>query len=114
MQKKKICLISDIPKNDVKTFKFDNFDIAVFNIEGKFYAINRQCTHFKGNLAKGTVKGKTIQCPLHGAVFDLETGKLLKQPGTIAGWFKKGSDNKIYKTIIKDSELFIELPKKIK
>ena len=112
MAKKKICAVSDIPKDDVKTFKIDSFDIAVFNVGGTFFAIDRQCTHFKGNLAKGIVKDRTVQCPLHGAVYDLKTGKLQKQPGTVAGWFKKGHDTNTYKITTKENDLFIELPEK--
>jgi nitrite reductase/ring-hydroxylating ferredoxin subunit len=49
MSKQKICSISEIPENDVKTFKIEGKDIAVFKVEGKFYAIDRLCTHFRGN-----------------------------------------------------------------
>ena len=110
MVKKKLCAVSDIPIDAVKTFKIDSLDIAVFNVGGLFYAIDRQCTHFKGNLAKGIIKDKTVQCPLHGAVYNLETGKLQKQPGTVAGWFKKAQDTNVYKITSENKDLFIELP----
>ena len=112
MPKQKLCLVSDIPENGVKEFRISDFDIAVFNTEGKFFAIDRKCTHFKGNLAKGLVEGKTVKCPLHGSVFSLETGELLTQPGTIAGWFKKGHKTNVYKLSIKSDEIYIDLPSK--
>lgn len=110
MVKQKLCQVSDIPLGGVKEFQISSFDIAVFNCEGKFYAIDRKCTHFKGNLAKGVVENKTVKCPLHGAVYSLETGELLNQPGTIAGWFKKGHNTNVYKLSIKKDEISIDLP----
>ncbi|NHJ86303.1 MAG: Rieske 2Fe-2S domain-containing protein [Asgard group archaeon] len=109
MTKHKLCDISEIPINDVKTFKIEDLEIAVFNVGGEFYAIDQKCTHLKGNLAKGTLDGKIIQCPLHGARFSLETGELLSPPGTIAGWFKKAKNTNIYKLNIKDKMLYITI-----
>jgi nitrite reductase/ring-hydroxylating ferredoxin subunit len=109
MSKIKLCSVSEIPENDVKTFKIENRDIAVFKVEGKFYAIDRLCTHLRGNLAKGKLEGKTIKCPLHGSVFSLESGELLSPPGTVAGWFKKAKNTHIYKTSVKDDFLYVEI-----
>ncbi|MBN1329128.1 MAG: Rieske (2Fe-2S) protein [Candidatus Heimdallarchaeota archaeon] len=109
MTKIKLCGINEIPNRDVKAFNIDNLDIAVFNIDNKFYAIDRKCTHLKGNLAKGLlqVENKTIKCPLHGSVFSLETGNLLTPPGTLAGWFKKAKKTNVYKIEVKDNFLYL-------
>jgi 3-phenylpropionate/trans-cinnamate dioxygenase ferredoxin subunit len=103
----KLCANTEIPNQGVKTFKIGDLDIAVFNIDGEFLAIDRKCSHMKGNLAKGKLIGKTIKCPLHGSVFSLETGELLGQPGTLAGWFKKAKHTKVYKINVKDDTLFL-------
>jgi len=108
MTLKKLCAISDFEKEQVKTFKLDKRSIAVFKVNDEFFAIDQKCTHLKGNLAKGKLEDKTIQCPLHGSIFSLETGKLLQQPGTLAGWFKKAKDNTIYPLVIKDGFLFLK------
>ncbi|MFW9922043.1 MAG: Rieske (2Fe-2S) protein [Candidatus Thorarchaeota archaeon] len=110
MPTEKICSLSEIPPGSVKEFKFQNYDIAIFNVEGKFYAIDRKCTHMKGNLAKGTVEGKIVTCPLHGAKYNLATGELLKQAGSIAGWFKKATNIPTYKTKTQKNDLFVEFP----
>ncbi|MBK5114733.1 MAG: non-heme iron oxygenase ferredoxin subunit [Candidatus Heimdallarchaeota archaeon] len=109
MSKIKLCSVSEIPENAVKTFKIENKDIAVFKVEGKFYAIDRLCTHMKGNLVKGKLEDKTIKCPLHGSVFSLESGELLSPPGTVAGWFKKAKNTHIYETSVQDDFLFVEI-----
>jgi nitrite reductase/ring-hydroxylating ferredoxin subunit len=107
MAETKLCAKNEIPNQGVKKFKIGALDIAVFNVDGEFFAINRKCTHMKGNLAKGKLDGKKIKCPLHGSVFSLETGELLGQPGTLAGWFKKAKNTKVYKVNIKDDILYL-------
>ena len=54
--------------------------IAVFNLNGKFYGIGDVCTHDGGILTGGTVDGKVITCPRHGAQFDITTGEVLRMP----------------------------------
>jgi 3-phenylpropionate/trans-cinnamate dioxygenase ferredoxin component len=54
--------------------------IAVFNIDGALYAIEDVCTHDGGELAGGTIEGYEIECPRHGARFDIRTGAVLAPP----------------------------------
>ncbi len=54
--------------------------IAVFNVDGKYYAIADLCTHDDGPLAEGELNGTVIECPRHGAQFDITTGKVLRFP----------------------------------
>jgi 3-phenylpropionate/trans-cinnamate dioxygenase ferredoxin component len=58
----------------------DGVEIAVFNLEGKFYAIEDVCTHDGGNLATGELQGDEIVCPRHGARFSIITGEVLSPP----------------------------------
>ncbi|NII10057.1 non-heme iron oxygenase ferredoxin subunit [Oleiagrimonas sp. C23AA] len=48
--------------------------IAVYNIDGELYAIEDTCTHDGGELAGGEVHGFEVECPRHGARFDVRTG----------------------------------------
>lgn len=54
--------------------------IAVFNVEGSFFAIDDICTHDGGPLADGDFEGAEVQCPRHGARFDVRTGQALCLP----------------------------------
>ena len=108
-----LCTTKYIPENGARKFNIRNYDIAVFNVKGEFYAIDRKCTHMKGNLAKGLVEGTSVKCPLHGAKFNLKTGELLTHPGTIAGWFKKAKNTIVYKTKVKNEELYVDLPQTV-
>ncbi|WP_410599589.1 bifunctional 3-phenylpropionate/cinnamic acid dioxygenase ferredoxin subunit [Amycolatopsis sp. lyj-90] len=49
--------------------------IAVFNVDGEFYAIDDTCTHQDASLSDGWVEGCAVECPLHAACFDLRTGR---------------------------------------
>ena len=54
--------------------------VAVFNLDGTFYAIGDTCTHRGGPLSEGEVSGTTVTCPWHGAQYDLKTGGVLSPP----------------------------------
>lgn len=54
--------------------------IAVFNVDGALYAIEDVCTHDGGELTGGVVEGYEIECPRHGARFDIRTGAVLCPP----------------------------------
>jgi len=57
--------------------------VAIFNVEGTFYAIEDVCTHDDGPLAEGELTGCIIECPRHGATFDIRTGKVLSAPAMV-------------------------------
>ena len=54
--------------------------IALFNIEGNFFALDNACTHEEGPLAEGDIEGHEVTCPWHGARFDIRTGEVLSAP----------------------------------
>ncbi len=56
--------------------------VAVFRAEGEFYAIDDRCTHAEASLAEGEVFDTEVECPLHGAIFDLASGEALTLPAT--------------------------------
>jgi 3-phenylpropionate/trans-cinnamate dioxygenase ferredoxin component len=55
-------------------------EIALFNIEGSYFALDNLCTHEEGPLAEGEVEGHEVTCPWHGAKFDIRTGEVLCDP----------------------------------
>ena len=54
--------------------------VAIFNVDGEYYAIDDVCTHDDGPLAEGELYGCIIECPRHGATFDVRDGKVLTAP----------------------------------
>lgn len=58
----------------------DGVEVAVFNVNGEYLAIEDICTHDGGDLACGMLEGDVIVCPRHGAKFSLRTGEVLAPP----------------------------------
>ena len=54
--------------------------IALFNVGGKFYAIDNTCTHRGGPLWEGELNGDEVTCPWHGAKFKVTSGEVLRSP----------------------------------
>jgi 3-phenylpropionate/trans-cinnamate dioxygenase ferredoxin subunit len=72
---------SDIPAGTVRVFNVDGRSVAVANVDGEhFYAIDNLCTHDNGPLGEGTLVGETVECPRHGARFDVKTGAVRALP----------------------------------
>lgn len=57
--------------------------VAVFNVDGQYYAIEDRCTHDDGPLAEGELYDCEIECPRHGARFDIRTGKVTAPPALV-------------------------------
>ena len=72
--------VTNLPDGSVSLLDVDGTEVAVFNIDGRFYAIEDICSHDGGTLADGEVDGLEIECPRHGARFDLRTGKVTAPP----------------------------------
>ena len=74
---------SEILPGERIAFEIEDLPIAVFNVDGKYYAIGDVCTHDNGPLADGELVGFQIICPRHGARFDIRNGKALTLPAVI-------------------------------
>ena len=76
----KVAKTAEIAPGNVKLIEVGEKKIALFNVDGKYYAINDTCTHQGGPLSEGELNGKEVTCPWHGAVFDVTTGEVLGPP----------------------------------
>ncbi|MDY6942105.1 MAG: non-heme iron oxygenase ferredoxin subunit [Pseudomonadota bacterium] len=70
----------EFPVGTHQVVDVEGVSIAVFNVEGTYYAIENICTHDGGTLTGGPVKGCEVTCPRHGARFDVRTGAVLSPP----------------------------------
>jgi 3-phenylpropionate/trans-cinnamate dioxygenase ferredoxin component len=71
---------ASVAPGDYAQVEIDGAIVAVFNVDGAFYAIEDVCTHDGGELAGGAVEGDVVICPRHGARFCLRTGAALTPP----------------------------------
>ena len=74
---------SEIPPERVGVFQVGDHEVAVCNVGGEFYAIDDLCTHDGGSLDQGELEDAEIECPRHGSLFDLKTGKPLTLPAYV-------------------------------
>src|ERR671933_2843185 len=72
--------IDQIPAGRVKLVEHGDLRIAVCNVDGQFYAIEDVCTHDGGSLDQGQLEGDEIECPRHGARFNVRTGEATFMP----------------------------------
>ncbi len=70
----------ELQPGDFRIVDIDDVEIAVINCDGRFYAIEDVCTHDGGELTGGEIEGCEIECPRHGARFNIKTGEALSAP----------------------------------
>lgn len=79
----KVATTDELQPGMRKVVDVDGVFVAVFNVGGHFYAIEDACTHDDGPLAEGELDGYVIECPRHGAQFDIRDGRVLRFPAVV-------------------------------
>jgi 3-phenylpropionate/trans-cinnamate dioxygenase ferredoxin subunit len=77
-----VCPLSELQPGQMKLVEWEDVEIGVFNCAGTLYAIEDRCSHDDGPLAEGPFDESrcAVECPRHGSLFDLKTGKPLTLP----------------------------------
>jgi 3-phenylpropionate/trans-cinnamate dioxygenase ferredoxin subunit len=72
-----VCTVSELPTGERKLVEWADLEIGVFNCRGEYFAIEDRCSHDDGPLAEGEFDAGTctVECPRHGSLFDLRTGR---------------------------------------
>ena len=76
----KVAQTSDLSPGTGKVVQGDGRNIALFNVEGTLYAIDNTCAHRGGPLGEGELSGDSVECPWHGAHFNVKTGTVTSPP----------------------------------
>ena len=97
----RVASTEEIPNGQAKLVEVDGNEIAVFNVDGSFHAIDNSCTHVGGPLCEGEISGAEVTCPWHGAVFDVTSGQVLGPPA--------GSDVNRYNVRVAGLDIEIEV-----
>jgi 3-phenylpropionate/trans-cinnamate dioxygenase ferredoxin subunit len=79
----KIGSTGDVAPGSAKVFQIGDREIAVCNVDGRLYAIDDACSHDFGSLDQGELEGYEIECPRHGARFDVRTGEVTEEPAVL-------------------------------
>jgi 3-phenylpropionate/trans-cinnamate dioxygenase ferredoxin subunit len=75
--------LNDIPRGQVKIVAVGDEELALCNVDGAIYAVANICTHDGGPLGEGHLLGDQIECPRHGARFDVRTGAVKALPAIV-------------------------------
>ncbi len=75
-----VARVEEIPPGTGRTVQVEGIRIALYNVEGSFYAIDNTCPHAGGPLGEGHLDGCLVKCPWHGWQFDLRTGERPENP----------------------------------
>ena len=79
----KLGVTDDVSPGTAKVYEVADRAIAVCNVDGEYYAIDDVCTHDEGSLDQGELDGYEIECPRHGARFDVRTGEVTALPAVL-------------------------------
>src|SRR5215203_3706684 len=75
---------NEVAPGEVRQYRVEDRPVALCNVDGEFYAFEDVCTHQFAYLSEGEFAGRELKCPLHGAKFDVTTGKALSLPAVKA------------------------------
>ena len=67
---------AEIPPGQARAYPVGRYEVAVFNVNGEFYALDNTCPHQGAPIAEGWTEGPLVTCPWHAWCFDVRTGKM--------------------------------------
>lgn len=79
-----VAAVGELPPGDMKVVDVGDDQVLLVNVDGAVHACEDICTHAYASLSDGDLDGNEVQCPLHGAVFNVVTGKALTPPAVDA------------------------------
>ena len=75
-----VAKLSELEPGTCRSVELKDVGLALFNVEGKVYALDNTCPHAGGPLGEGSLEKDCVSCPWHGWKFNVRTGQRLKNP----------------------------------
>jgi NAD(P)H-dependent nitrite reductase small subunit len=97
----RVAKVSDVPPSTGRVVEVGRQTLALFNVEGRFFAIDNTCPHRGGPLGDGDLEGTVVMCPWHAWRWDVTSGANVNNPAVRIACFPVTVDN---------GEVFVELP----
>ena len=97
----RICAQADIAPDSVRAFDVGDKRFAVFNIGGRYYITDDECTHASASLADGMLDGVVIECAVHMGAFHVPTGEVKAPPCAVA--------LRTYKVMLNGDDVLVDL-----
>jgi nitrite reductase/ring-hydroxylating ferredoxin subunit len=95
-----VARVEEVPPGTARAVEVADRQIAIFNIDGEFYATQGECLHLKGPLGDGRLRNCVISCPWHGWQYDVRTGE---------NEFDRAIVLEIFDIVVEDGEVKIAL-----
>lgn len=93
--------VTDLPAGEGRVVDADGKALALFNVDGVFYALDNACSHRGGPLGEGEIEGAVVVCPWHAWRWDVKTGANVNNPAVRMACFPVSLDG---------GNVFVELP----
>ena len=92
---------ADFQAGEGRVVEADGKDLALFNVDGAYYALDNACSHRGGPLGEGDLEGTTVVCPWHAWRWDVKTGANVNNPAVKMACFPVSVDG---------GSVYVELP----
>jgi len=100
-QRVRVACVDDVPAGSGLEITVAGRVIAVFHIEGEYYAIDGICAHAGGPVGKGEIDGCVVTCPWHGWQYDVPSGRHC---------LTDSISQQSFPTSVEDNDIYVELP----
>jgi 3-phenylpropionate/trans-cinnamate dioxygenase ferredoxin subunit len=98
----RVAALADIKDGEIIEARAGDVQVALCRVEGKIHALEDMCPHAFAQLSQGFVEGGEIECPLHGARFELATGRCVGPPAD--------EDVRVYKVKVEGNDVYVAIP----
>lgn len=102
MATERLCALSELPEGAAKVFEVGEFRLAAARSGDAVFVVEDRCSHDDGELGEGPVHGTEIECPRHGARFDLATGDATRMPAV--------APIETFPARVEDGDVLVDLP----
>jgi nitrite reductase/ring-hydroxylating ferredoxin subunit len=96
----KVADLGDLGPGEARVVEAEGRQLALFNVEGAYYALDNACAHRGGPLGEGDLDGRTVVCPWHAWRWDVTTGANTNNPAVRMA---------CYPVTVADGGVFVEL-----
>lgn len=96
----KVASVAELEAGQGRVVQADGKTLALFNVEGTFYALDNACSHRGGPLGAGDLEGAVVTCPWHAWRWDVRTGANVNSPAVRVA---------CYPVVVEEGTVFVQL-----
>ena len=102
MATERLCALADLPVGETRVFVIDGARLVAARSGDTVFVVEDRCSHDDGELGAGTLHGLEIECPRHGARFDLRDGRATRMPAV--------APIATFATHVVDGDVLVDMP----